>query len=90
MKRTTRHELDSALSILARLSIVEEISVPQAARLLKKTSRWVHENFPVIIHSPKSHHVRLRDIEDYQRKRTLFPPKPKTQIGNLKCEEVAA
>jgi hypothetical protein len=58
--------------IVGRLRRLEELSVPTAARLLKKTPKWVRGNFPVIIHGPKSHHVRLYDIEKYRRRRTVW------------------
>ena len=59
--------------LIALRKRLEEISVPAAARLLKKDVEWVRETFPLIVHGPKSHHIRLRDIEEYQNKRTLRP-----------------
>jgi hypothetical protein len=53
---------------------LEEISVPSAAKLLKKPAEWVRINLPVIVHGPKSYHVRLVEIEAYQQRRTLLPP----------------
>ncbi len=52
---------------------LEEIPVPSAAKLLKKSPKWVRENLPVIHHGPKSHHVRAVDIEAYQVRRTVRP-----------------
>jgi hypothetical protein len=62
-----------AIPVLERLVRAEEISVPDAAKLLKKDSEWVRANLPVIIHSRKSHHVRLADVEAYQNRRTVWP-----------------
>jgi hypothetical protein len=59
--------------ILERLRRLEEIPVPSVAKLLKKSPLWVRENLPVIIHGPKSHHVRAIDVEAYQTRRTLMP-----------------
>jgi hypothetical protein len=58
---------------LERLIRIDEISVPDAARLLRKKPEWIRQNFPVIYHSPKSHYVRLADIEAYQARRTVWP-----------------
>jgi hypothetical protein len=60
--------------MVKRIRCLEEIPVPSAAKLLKKTPQWVRENFPVIYHNRKSHSVRLVDIEAYQLKRTVWPP----------------
>jgi hypothetical protein len=62
-----------AAQILARLRRLEEIPVQSAAKLLKKSPEWVRLNLPVIVHGPKSHHVRAVDIEAYQEKRTIYP-----------------
>jgi hypothetical protein len=59
--------------ILGRLRRLEEISVPSAAKLLKKSPKWVRANLPIIVHGPKSHHIRAVDIAAYQEKRTLYP-----------------
>jgi hypothetical protein len=59
--------------ILERLRRLEEIPVPSAAKLLKKSPKWVRENLPLIVHGPKSHHVRAVDIEAYQARRMLRP-----------------
>jgi hypothetical protein len=67
-------ERESA-DILARLRRLEEIPVPSAAKLLKKSPQWVRENLPVIVHSRKSHSVRAADIEAYQLRRTVWPGK---------------
>ena len=64
---------NEAARILGRLRRLEEIPVPSAAKLLKKSPKWVRENFPLIIHGPKSHHVRAADIEAYQARRTIRP-----------------
>ena len=67
-------ELDREVTrILGRLRRLEEISVPSAAKLLKKSPEWVRANLPVIIHSTRSHHVRAVDIESYQGRRTIKP-----------------
>ena len=73
MSATLSHEARKAVGILERLIQTEEISVPLAARHLDKTPQWVRDNLPVIIHSRKSHSVRLVDIEAYQIRRTLRP-----------------
>jgi hypothetical protein len=59
--------------MIARIRRLEEISVPDAAKLLKKTPQWVRENLPIIVHTRKSHGVRLVDIETYQRELTVLP-----------------
>jgi hypothetical protein len=59
--------------MVTRIRRLEEIPVPSAAKLLKKTPQWVRDNLPVIYHSRKSHSVRLLDIEAYQLKRTVWP-----------------
>jgi hypothetical protein len=59
--------------MLGRLRQLEEISVPTAAKILKKRREWVRANFPTIIHGPKSHHVKLADIEAYRQRRTIQP-----------------
>lgn len=59
--------------MVQRIRRMEEISVPDAAKLLKKTPQWVRDNLPVIIHSRKSHSVRLVDIEAFQLRRTVWP-----------------
>jgi len=59
--------------MLQRIRRLEEIPVPEAARLLNKSRAWVRGNLPVIIHSPKVHGVRLADIEAYQLRRTVWP-----------------
>ena len=62
-----------AIPRLERLIRTDEISVPDAARLLRKKPEWVRQNFPVIYHSPKSHYVRVADIDAYQARRTIWP-----------------
>jgi hypothetical protein len=52
---------------------LEEISVPDAAKKLKKTPEWVRATFPIIHHGPRSQRVRLVDIEEYRSRRTVFP-----------------
>ena len=59
--------------MLQRIRRLEEISVPDAAKLLKRSRAFVRENFPIIVHSAKVHGVRLADIEAYQERRTLLP-----------------
>jgi hypothetical protein len=59
--------------ILELVEGLEEISVPDVAKKLKKSPTWVRKNLPVIYHGPKSHHVRLVDIETYRSRRTVFP-----------------
>jgi hypothetical protein len=65
-----------AAQILARLRRLEEIPVQSAAKLLRKSPKWVRENLPLIIHGPKSQHVRAADIEAYQERRTVWPKFP--------------
>jgi hypothetical protein len=60
-----------AIPRLERLILLEEVSVPEAGRLLKKSPEFIRSNFPIIVHSTRSHHVRLADIEAFQAKRTL-------------------
>jgi hypothetical protein len=64
-----------AARICERLRRLEEIPVLSAAKLLKKTPRWVRANLPVIVHGPRSRHVRAVDIEAYQARRTVQPTK---------------
>ena len=64
-----------AARILERIRRLEEIPVPSAAKLLRKSPEWVRANLPVIIHGPKSHHVRAVDIESYQARRTVHANK---------------
>jgi hypothetical protein len=58
---------------LQRVRSLEEISVPDAAKKLKKSPSWVRANFPVIYYGPKSHRIRLVDIEEYRSQRTVWP-----------------
>jgi hypothetical protein len=62
-----------AARILERLRRLEEIPVPSAAKMLRKTPQWVRDNLPVIVHSRKSHSVRAIDVEEYQLRRTVWP-----------------
>jgi hypothetical protein len=73
MSAALSQQARKAVGILERLIQTEEISVPLAARHLKKTPQWVRENLPVIYHSRKSHSVRLSDVEAYQARRTVWP-----------------
>ena len=66
-------EARKAIQVLERVLAIQEIPVPSAAKLLKKTPQWIRENLPVIYHSRKSHSVRLEDIEAYQARRTVWP-----------------
>jgi hypothetical protein len=59
---------------LARVRSLEEISVSDAAKLLKTSRKWVRDNLPVIVHSQRSRHVRIVDIEEFQKRLTLLPP----------------
>lgn len=61
--------------MVKRIRAMEEMSVPSAAKMLRKTPTWVRANLPVIYHSRKSHSVRLVDIEAYQERRTVRPYK---------------
>jgi hypothetical protein len=70
----TRLERETA-RILERLRRLEELSVIDAARLLKKSPRWVRHNLPIVIHGPRSRHIRVVDVEEYQARRTLRPTK---------------
>ena len=54
-----------------RIRGLEELSVLDVAKLLKKSPKWVRENLPLIVHGPRSQHVRVVDIEAYQARRTL-------------------
>lgn len=67
------HQLPEVVRILELAKRLEEISVPSAAKLLRKSPKFVRNNFPLIYHGPRSHHVRLVDIEAYQAKRTIRP-----------------
>jgi hypothetical protein len=62
-----------ATRICERIRRLEEIPVLSAAKLLKKSPKWVRANLPIIVHGPKSHHVRAVDVEAYQQRRTVFP-----------------
>jgi hypothetical protein len=73
MSAALDQEARKAIRVLERVLAIEEIPVPSAAKLLKKTPQWVRENLPVIYHSRKSHSVRLADIEAYQARRTVWP-----------------
>jgi hypothetical protein len=73
MNAALTQESRKAIAALERLIRLEEISVADAARHLKKTPAWIKENFPVIYHSRKSQSVRLADIEAHQTKRTVCP-----------------
>lgn len=59
--------------ITERIRALEELSVPDVAELLKKSPKFVRSNFPLIYHGPRSHHVRVVDIEAYQARRTVHP-----------------
>jgi len=52
---------------------LEEVSVPDTARMFKKTPEWVRANLPIIVHGPRSQRVRLVDIEEYRARRTVWP-----------------
>ena len=78
MSAALSQQAREAIRVLERVIRTEEISVPLAARHLKKTPQWVRDNLPVIIHSRKSHSVRLVDIEAYQARRTLRPERTLT------------
>jgi hypothetical protein len=62
-----------AARICERIRRLEEIPVLSAAKLLKKSPRWVRANLPIIVHGPRSRHVRAIDIEAYQARRTVRP-----------------
>jgi hypothetical protein len=64
-----------ATRICERLRRLEEIPVLSAAKLLHKSPRWVRANLPIIVHGPRSRHVRAADIEAYQQRRTVQPTK---------------
>lgn len=63
-----RRECDK---VLAQLDRIREVPVSAAAELLHKPKAWVRRTFPIIVHGPKSHAVRLSEIEAYQEKRTV-------------------
>ncbi len=67
------HLEKEAARICARLRKLEEVSVKDAAALLKKSPRWVRSNFPIVIHGPRSRHIKISDIEEYQARRTVRP-----------------
>ncbi len=67
------HLEKEATRILERLRRLEEIPVLSAAKLLHKSPKWVRANLPVIVHGPRSRHVRAADIEAYQARRTVRP-----------------
>jgi len=69
------HEARKAIAALELIIRTEEISVPDAARHLKKSPEWVRQHLPIIVHSRKSHSVRTMDIEAYQLRRTVWPAK---------------
>jgi hypothetical protein len=71
-------EARKAIRVLERVLAIQEIPVPQVAKLLKKTPQWVRANLPVIYHSRKSHSVRLSDIEAYQARRIVWPKRERT------------
>jgi hypothetical protein len=73
MSAALSQEARKAIIALERLIRLEEISVPDAARHLKKTPEWIKQHFPVIYHSQKSQSVRMADIEAHQLKRTVWP-----------------
>jgi len=45
------------------------------AKLLKKSPRWVRGNLPIILHGPRSRHVRVVDIQQYQEEHRIEPNK---------------
>ena len=59
--------------IVERIRALEELSVKDTDKLLKKSPRWVRANLPVIVYGPRSRHVRVVDIEAFQQKRTVPP-----------------
>ena len=67
------NQLPEVARILELVRRLEEISVPSACKLLKKSPKFVRANFPIIVHGARSHHIRLSDIAAYQEKRTLWP-----------------
>jgi hypothetical protein len=62
-----------ASRILERLRRLEQIPVHSAAKLLHKSPEWIRSNLPIVIHGPRSSHVRVVDIEAYQARRTVRP-----------------
>ena len=80
------HVEREAQRILERLRALEEISLGDASKMLKKSPRWIKSNLPVIAHGPRSKHVRVVDIEKYRQRRTMYP-KPQIQMkGNNQCQ----
>ncbi len=59
--------------ICQRVRRLEEISVSDAARLLKKSPRWIRANFSIVVHGPRSRHIKISDVEEYQARRTVRP-----------------
>ena len=74
MKRDpVKHLRRECEKVLEQLNRIREMPVPAAAEILHKPKDWVRANFPIIKHGPKSHAVRLCDIEAYQARRTVRP-----------------
>lgn len=79
-------QLPEVIRILQLAKRLEEISVPSAAKLLKKSPKFIRANLPLIVHGPRSHHVRLSDIEAYQLRRTIRPLKTPATEWDEKAE----
>lgn len=80
MNRLSQLECECAelLKLRARL---EEMTVRSAALRIKKSPEYVRANFGVIVHGPKSHHVRVVDVEAYQENRTVWPTSEKPRAA---------
>jgi hypothetical protein len=65
----TLHKVVAELT--AQLLRTRKIPLSQAAKFLRKSKPWVRANFKVIVEGPKSHSVKLDDIEAFQKRRTM-------------------
>jgi len=83
------HLQREANRILERIRGLEELSVQDVAKLLKKSPWWVKHNFPVIVHGPRSRHVRIVDVEKYQQRRMVQPKRKGKTLIEVFAEEDA-
>lgn len=66
-------DFDSIARQLSRALRCRLLPLPQAATTIKKSREWVRSNLPVVVLGPKSHFVKLDDIEALITKRTSNP-----------------
>jgi hypothetical protein len=59
--------------ILGDIRGLEQVSVPSAARMLGTSKKFVRKNLPVVILGPKSHRIRVLDIQAFLLRRTIWP-----------------